>query len=157
MNKHIYWNWLKNPFWAPHRNTMHITEAFILHKKPMDRYTIFPQLFLSWQPDTPSDKRGALPDFGIGRYYDTPPFVRLQGGAEVKASIPFMVTLPPPAIVGHLPDVKDILQTCSSKQRSRQKLLSKDAISLLTSKCRAHVYGTLFYQDQSIAFHDRSA
>jgi hypothetical protein len=73
----------------------------------MNRYTIFPQLFLSWQPDTPSDKRGALPDFGIGRYYDTPPHVRLQGGAEVQAAIPFMDSLPPQAIISNLPEVKD--------------------------------------------------
>lgn len=102
-----------------------ITEAFILQKKPMDRYTIFPQLFLSWRPDNPSDKQGALPDFGIGRYYDTPPHVRLQGGAEIKAAIPFMVSLPPPAFVSNLPSVKDTFQTCSFQAEEQAKAAVK--------------------------------
>jgi hypothetical protein len=102
-----------------------ITEAFILHKKPMNRYTIFPQLFLSWQPDTSSDKRGALPDFGIGRYYNSPPHVRLQGGAEVKAAIPLMDSLPPPVIISNLPDVKDTLQTCSFQAEEQAKAAVK--------------------------------
>jgi len=102
-----------------------ITEAFILHKKPTDRYTIFPQLFLQWKPDAASDRRGALPDFGIGRYYDTYPFVRLQGGAEVKASIPFMHLLPPPDIVSRLPDVMDTLHSCYFQAEEQAKAAVK--------------------------------
>jgi hypothetical protein len=105
-----------------------ITEAFILHKKPIDRYTIFPQLFLSWKPGTSSDKRGALPDFGIGRYYDTSPFVRLQGGVEVKAAIPFMVGLPPPAIVSRQPDVQITLHGCFFQIEEQAKTAVKGGL-----------------------------
>ncbi|KAF8891951.1 hypothetical protein CPB84DRAFT_1368936 [Gymnopilus junonius] len=61
-----------------------ITEAFILHKQPRERYIIFPQLHLRWNPDITSDGRGSLPDFCLGKYYDSAPHIRLQGGVEVK-------------------------------------------------------------------------
>ena len=35
-----------------------ITEAFILHKQPHDRYIIFPQLFIPWNPKKTTDTRG---------------------------------------------------------------------------------------------------
>jgi hypothetical protein len=105
-----------------------VTEAFILHKKPMRRYTIFPQLFLSWKPDARNDKRGVLPDFGIGYYYDSPPHVRLQGGAEVKAAMPFMDSLPPPANISNLPDVKDVLYSCFNQAEDQAKAAVKGGL-----------------------------
>lgn len=72
-----------------------ITEAFILHKRPQDRYTIFPQLPLPWNPDQADDLRSSIPDFGFGHYYDSFPHVRLYGGAEVKKAPPSIVHLPP--------------------------------------------------------------
>jgi hypothetical protein len=42
-----------------------IAEAFILHKQPRNRYTIFRQLHFRWNPEEPVDKRASLPDFAI--------------------------------------------------------------------------------------------
>lgn len=74
-----------------------INEAFILHKKPQTRYIIFPQLYIPWNPVDRADTRGSVPDFGIGRYYDTFPHVRLQGGVEIKRALPELAHLPPAA------------------------------------------------------------
>jgi len=63
-------------------------------------------------------------------------YVRLQGGAEVKAAMPFMVSLPPPAFISNLSDVKDILQTCSFQAEEQAKAAVKDVISPLTRQSR---------------------
>lgn len=76
-----------------------ITEAFIYHKVPYNRYTIFPQLYLRWKPNDPSDRRASIPDFVLGRYIDAWPRVQLQGGAEVKKAIPEMEGLPHPNLM----------------------------------------------------------
>jgi len=102
-----------------------ITEAFILHKKLVDHYMIFPQLFLQWKPDVTSDRQGALPNFGIGCYYDTHPFMHLQGGAEVKAAIPLMHLLPPPDTVSHLPHVRNTLHSCYFQAEEQAKATVK--------------------------------
>lgn len=74
-----------------------ITEAFILHKRPIDRYTIFPQLRLYWDL-TDSDKllhfrRSAMPDYCLGKYSLTvgTPHIRIQGGVEVKRHLETVV------------------------------------------------------------------
>jgi len=64
-----------------------VTEALILHKQPQDRYTLFPQMYLSWNSSNSGDLRGSIPDFVIGRYSDSYPHVRLQGGVEVKKAM----------------------------------------------------------------------
>ena len=55
-----------------------VTEALILHKQPQDRYALFPQMYLPWNPSNSEDLRGSIPDFVIGRYSDSFPHVRLQ-------------------------------------------------------------------------------
>ncbi|KIJ41521.1 hypothetical protein M422DRAFT_172138, partial [Sphaerobolus stellatus SS14] len=72
-----------------------ITEAFILHKQPRERYTFFPQLYLPWNPHKPKDSRGSIPDFGLGRYCQSVPYVCLQGGVEVKKASTATAHLPP--------------------------------------------------------------
>jgi len=76
-----------------------VTEAFIYHKSPYNRYTIFPQFYFQWKPNDPKDYRGSIPDFVLGRYVDAWPWVRLQGGAEVKRATEAMQGLPLPNIM----------------------------------------------------------
>jgi hypothetical protein len=109
-----------------------ITEAFILHKQPRNRYTIFPQLFIPWNPLKADDKRGSLPDFGLGRYFPDPPHVRLQGGVEVKRATASMRQLPPPRSVGEHYDVKNTLHICSFQAEDQAKAAVKG--SLLPNK-----------------------
>ena len=74
---------------------------------------IFPQLFIPWKPAAVADSRGALPDFGLGRYYDVPPYIRLQGGIEVKKATQSMIKLSPPSIIAASED-EDIKNTSST-------------------------------------------
>ena len=94
-----------------------ITEAFILHKQPRDRYTFFPQLFIPWHPKDTTDSRGDIPDFGLGRYSEFPPHIRLQGGAEVKRATPQMIKLPPTNFIKKERDleVRNLLGTGSGQ------------------------------------------
>jgi len=89
-----------------------ITEAFILHKYPRNRYTIFPQLRLPWNPEEPIDKRASLPDFAIGIYHVEPPHVRVMGGAEVKKAIPEMLGLPDAHDITQIDKVQNDLRAC---------------------------------------------
>jgi hypothetical protein len=89
-----------------------ITEAFILHKHPRNRYTIFPQLRLPWNPEEPIDKRASLPDFAIGRYRVEPPHVCVMGGAEVKKAIPEMLGLPDSPFITQIDKVQNELRAC---------------------------------------------
>jgi hypothetical protein len=109
-----------------------ITEAFILHKQPRNRYTIFPQLFIPWNPTKAVDKRGSLPDFGLGRYFPDPPHVRLQGGVEVKKARAFMRQLPPPQFLSEHEDVKNMLHQCRFQANDQAKAAVKG--SLLPNK-----------------------
>ena len=104
-----------------------ITEAFFLHKKPRNRYTLFPQLYIPWKPSMP-DPRGILPDFGIGRYYEQPPHIRLQGGVEVKRATTFMIQLPPPGIVARDENVKIILHTSQFQAADQAKAAVKGGL-----------------------------
>ena len=50
-----------------------VTEAVILYKVPLERFVIFPQIFMHWKPrprakHRPKDRRGEIPDFGFGHY-----------------------------------------------------------------------------------------
>jgi len=76
-----------------------VTEAFVYHKNPFNRYTIFPQFYLQWKPNDPKDYRGSIPDFVLGRYINVWPWVRLQGGAEVKRATEAMQGLPLPDVM----------------------------------------------------------
>ena len=105
-----------------------VTEAFILHKTPRDRYTIFPQLFIPWNPDDALDARGSLPDFGLGCYSPIFPHVRLQGGAEVKRAIPIMRQLPPTHIVSQDPDVRNSLHVCRFQAEDQAKAAVKGGL-----------------------------
>ncbi|KAM6503054.1 hypothetical protein JOM56_003031 [Amanita muscaria] len=96
-----------------------ITEAFIYHKQPHDRYTIFPQYYLQWKPNEPKDRRASIPDFALGRYIDGWPWVRLQGGAEVKRANPEMKGLPPPATVGLSRDVQNVVYNTRFQARDQ--------------------------------------
>lgn len=89
-----------------------ITEAFILHKQPRNRYTIFPQLRLLWNPEEPTDKRASLPDFAIGHYHVDPPHIRVRGGAEVKKAIPEMLGLPDAYDIAKIDKVQNDLRAC---------------------------------------------
>jgi hypothetical protein len=102
-----------------------ITEAFILHKQPRDCYTIFPQLFIPWRPEVSTDSRGNIPDFGLGRYSDSPPHVRLQGGAEVKKASPGMIKLPPTNVISKDEDVKNAFHTTQFQARDQAKAAVK--------------------------------
>ena len=102
-----------------------ITEAFILHKQPRDRYTIFPQLFIPWKPAAVADSLGALPYFGLGRYYDVPPYIRLQGGIEVKKATQSMIKLPPPSIIAEDEDIKNTLHVCQFQAIDQAKAAVK--------------------------------
>lgn len=102
-----------------------ITEAFILHKQPRDRYIIFPQLFIPWNPKKTTDTRGDIPDFGLGRYSEIPPHVRLQGGAEVKRATPRMIQLPPTNVISRDRDVQNVLHTCQFQARDQAKAAVK--------------------------------
>jgi len=102
-----------------------ITEAFILHKQPRDRYTIFPQLFIPWRPEVPTDCRGNMPDFGLGCYSESPPHVRLQGGAEVKKASPSMIKLPPTNVISKHEDVKNSFHNAQFQARDQAKAAVK--------------------------------
>jgi len=105
-----------------------ITEAFILHKQPRDRYTIFPQLFIPWKPAAVADSRGSLPDFGLGRYYNVPPYIRLQGGVEVKKATQSMIDLPPPSILAEEEDIKNTLHVCQFQAIDQAKAAVKGGL-----------------------------
>ncbi|KAF7760402.1 hypothetical protein Agabi119p4_11078 [Agaricus bisporus var. burnettii] len=98
-----------------------ITEAFILHKIPRNRYTIFPQLFLPWKPDEPLDTRGSLPDFGLGRYYPIAPHIRLQGGCEVKKATWLMEDLPPTNVISKESDVLNVVKLSKLQAEDQAK------------------------------------
>ncbi|KAF8984615.1 hypothetical protein BDQ17DRAFT_1498769 [Cyathus striatus] len=72
-----------------------ILEAILLHKVPQTRFTIFPQLYLHWHEGATS-RAGDIPDFGIGRYAEGTPHIKLYGGIEIKSGTPGMELLPPP-------------------------------------------------------------
>ena len=87
-----------------------ITEAFILHKQPRDRYTIFPQLFIPWKPADVAEEHSLI---SLGRYYNVPPYIRLQGSMEVKKATQSMIKLSPPSIIAASED-EDIKNTSST-------------------------------------------
>lgn len=89
-----------------------ITEAFVLHKQPRNRYTIFPQLRFPWNPEDPLDKRASRPDFAIGRYHVDHPHIRVQGGAEVKKAIPEMLGLPDAHNIAKIDNIQNELRAC---------------------------------------------
>lgn len=97
-----------------------ITEAFILHKQPRDRYTIFPQLFIPWHPKNTTDGRGDIPDFGLGRYSEFPPHIRLQGCAEVQRATPLMIKLPPTNVISKDSDIQNTFHICQFQARRDQ-------------------------------------
>ena len=102
-----------------------ITEAFILHKQPRNRYTIFPQFFIAWHPKNITDSRGNVPDFVLGRYSEFPPHVRLQGGAEVKKATPRMIQLPPTKVISEDRDVQNTFHSCQFQARDQAKAAVK--------------------------------
>jgi hypothetical protein len=103
-----------------------ITEALILHKKPMDRFVIFPQLSIPWNPSKTKDRRSALPDFGIGNFYDDPPFIRLQGGIEVKGPTALIKGLPSPDVVSKDKEVMSILHAATFQAEDQAKAAIKN-------------------------------
>lgn len=105
-----------------------ITEAFILHKQPRDRYTIFPQLFIPWKPGAVADSRGALPDFGLGCYYDVPPYIRLQGGIEVKKVTRSMIELLHPSIMAEDASIKNTLHVSQFQAIDQAKAAVKGGL-----------------------------
>ena len=96
-----------------------ITEAFIYHKNPYDRFTIFPQLYLRWKPTDPSDRRGSIPDFVLGRYIDAWPWVQLQGGAEVKRAMKKVEGLPHADTMALDDELQKILQVTRGQARDQ--------------------------------------
>jgi hypothetical protein len=103
-----------------------ITEALILHKKPMDRFVIFPQLSIPWNPSKIKDKRSNLPDFGIGNFYDDPPYIRLQGGIEVKGPTELITRLPSPDVVSKDKEVMSILHAATFQAEDQAKAAIKN-------------------------------
>ncbi|CAA7265248.1 unnamed protein product [Cyclocybe aegerita] len=79
-----------------------VNEMLIEHKQVLGRdfFIIFPQLRLPWNPDRPKDRRGNIPDVGLGRL--TGSGVRhLQGGIEQKVATELMRNLPNPDSIVH--------------------------------------------------------
>src|SRR6266540_9685 len=77
-----------------------ITEFLGESKVPRERFLVYPQLALPWNPDHPEDRREEIPDFAVGNFDLTnAPHFKIRAGAEVKRAIPIMLDLPePPAI-----------------------------------------------------------
>jgi len=96
-----------------------ITEAFIYHKNPYDRFTIFPQLYLRWKPTDPSDRRGSIPNFVLGQYINAWPWVQLQGGAEVKRAMKKMEGLPHADTMALDDELQKILQVTRGQARDQ--------------------------------------
>lgn len=68
-----------------------------LHQKPHFRFTIYPQMSLSWKPENRHDRRVEVPDFGLGSFTlpgTTVPFFKLRCGVEAKRAIETMANLP---------------------------------------------------------------
>lgn len=88
-----------------------VTEMFIEHKSLLRRpsFVIFPQLSLPWNPHHPTDLRNNKPDIGFGWLTQTGA-LWLQGGAEEKAPISMMRSLPPPNKVAKDGDFRDLIQ-----------------------------------------------
>ncbi|PFH51101.1 hypothetical protein AMATHDRAFT_75181 [Amanita thiersii Skay4041] len=94
-----------------------ITEAFFLHKRPINRYTVFPQLFLKWNPNYPHNTHRTHPDFGIG-------------GAEIKAAVEVMAGLPEAAIIEEDDHdvVQNIFHSCSFQAEDQAKAAVKGGL-----------------------------
>jgi hypothetical protein len=101
-----------------------ITEAFILHKQPHNRYTIFPQFFIPWNPKK-KDSRGNIPDFVLGLYSDSPPHVRIQGGVEIKKATPRMIQLPPTNVISEDRDIQNTFRSCRFQAEDQAKAAVK--------------------------------
>jgi hypothetical protein len=71
-----------------------ICEFLLQHKNPVDRFIIFPQIFLRWKPDHPGDTRAEIPDFGLGNFSIHAPHIKLRSGIEVKRCVDVMEALP---------------------------------------------------------------
>ncbi|KAK2467348.1 hypothetical protein APHAL10511_000583 [Amanita phalloides] len=100
-----------------------LTEAFIFHKRPYDRYTIFPQFYLHWKPNNPTDRRGSIPDFVLGHYIERAPWIRLIGGAEVKRAAPLVMKgLPAADTVSYNSGVQDII--ADARFQARDQIVS---------------------------------
>ncbi|KAM6496228.1 hypothetical protein JOM56_008934 [Amanita muscaria] len=44
------------------------TEFLMKHKVPPQRFVVYPQLSLKWNPDVEGDKRAEVPDIGVGNF-----------------------------------------------------------------------------------------
>ncbi|KIJ46953.1 hypothetical protein M422DRAFT_226590 [Sphaerobolus stellatus SS14] len=105
-----------------------ITEAFILHKQPQERFTLFPQLFLPWNPNDPNDARGCLPDLGLGRYYDSVPHVRLQGGVKVKRAVAEITHLPSANDAAEIEALQTVIHTTVTQAEDQAKAAVKGGL-----------------------------
>jgi hypothetical protein len=84
-----------------------ISEFFMEHKVPNDRFVIYPQLVLPWKPGENLDRRREVTDFGVGNLtLNGKPSFKLRVGAEVKRALPIMTSLPPPL---DLEDNRDVM------------------------------------------------
>lgn len=74
------------------------SDFVILHKIPLTRFTIYPQMSLKWKPGDESDWRCEVPDIGIGNFAlpGALPSFKLRCGVEVKRPIHKMISLPTP-------------------------------------------------------------
>ncbi|KIJ46957.1 hypothetical protein M422DRAFT_164764, partial [Sphaerobolus stellatus SS14] len=105
-----------------------ITEAFILHKQPQTRYTLFPLLFLPWNPTDSNDARGYLPDFGLGRYYDSVQHVRLQSGVKVKRAVTETVHLPSANDAVEIDALQRVIHTTVNQAQDQAKAAVKGGL-----------------------------
>jgi hypothetical protein len=82
-----------------------VTEFLSLHKTPLQRFSLWPQMSFRWKPGHPSDKRGEVTDFGLVNF--TRDTFKLRCGVEVKRPISLMAEMPPAADIKDLDEVKD--------------------------------------------------
>ena len=69
-------------------------------KVPRERFLVYPQLALPWNPDRREDRRAEIPDFAIGNFdFANAPHFKIRVGAEVKRALGIMLDLPEPSAI----------------------------------------------------------
>jgi hypothetical protein len=101
-----------------------VTEFLSLHKTPLQRFSLWPQMLFRWKPQNPSDKQGEVTDFGLVNFtHDT---FKLQCGVEVKRPILLMAEMPPAADIKDLNEVKESFFTVRLQAEDQAKATFKN-------------------------------
>ena len=107
-----------------------ITEFLLEHKRPAERFVLYPQLSLRWKPEDPRDTRAEVPDIGVGNFTLLTPHFKMRLGVEAKRILSVMHGLPDPQAIQGNKDVLNAFHSLFYQGEDQAKAASKGGYTL---------------------------